>query len=83
MGFPWAEYWHFLNCFTDLYTEEGLNMLEEYLNWIFQQNNATEKIRTQINSPLLSGKSRFQGFKAQELKNSVYDLIRLQLVPKD
>ncbi|XP_051540667.1 ankyrin repeat and LEM domain-containing protein 2-like [Myxocyprinus asiaticus] len=32
MGVPWAEYWDFLNCFIDLFTADGLNMLEEYLN---------------------------------------------------
>ncbi|XP_051972813.1 ankyrin repeat and LEM domain-containing protein 2-like [Xyrauchen texanus] len=32
MGIPWAEYWDFLNCFIDLFTADGLNMLEEYLN---------------------------------------------------
>lgn len=32
LGFPWAEYWEFLNCFIDLSTQDGLGMLEEYLS---------------------------------------------------
>ncbi|XP_062870056.1 ankyrin repeat and LEM domain-containing protein 2 [Trichomycterus rosablanca] len=43
MGYHWAEYWDFLNCFTDLSLEDGLNMLEEYLNEVIQQKNAAGK----------------------------------------
>lgn len=32
MGHPWAEYWDFLQSFTDLSTEEGWKRLEEYLD---------------------------------------------------
>ncbi|XP_036451588.1 ankyrin repeat and LEM domain-containing protein 2 isoform X2 [Colossoma macropomum] len=32
MRYPWAEYWDFLSCFTDLFADDGLNMLEEFLN---------------------------------------------------
>ncbi|XP_057177124.1 ankyrin repeat and LEM domain-containing protein 2 [Triplophysa rosa] len=32
LGFPWAEYWEFLNCFIDLSTDDGLKMLEEHLS---------------------------------------------------
>ena len=31
MEIPWTEYWEFLDCFTDLTTESGLNKLEQYL----------------------------------------------------
>uniref|UniRef100_A0A4W3IPV2 Ankyrin repeat and LEM domain-containing protein 2 n=1 Tax=Callorhinchus milii TaxID=7868 RepID=A0A4W3IPV2_CALMI len=32
MGYPWAEYWEFLGCFTDLAMPEGLRRIEEYLS---------------------------------------------------
>lgn len=31
MGYPWAEFWDFLNCFVDLSSREGLKMLDEHL----------------------------------------------------
>lgn len=37
MGYHWEEFWDFLNCFTDLSLEDGLNMLEEHLNEVIQQ----------------------------------------------
>ncbi|KAK1800799.1 hypothetical protein P4O66_005980, partial [Electrophorus voltai] len=43
MRYPWAEYWDFLSCFIDLSTEDGLKMLENYLNNTVQQTNATDK----------------------------------------
>ncbi|XP_076876708.1 ankyrin repeat and LEM domain-containing protein 2 [Brachyhypopomus gauderio] len=43
MRYPWAENWDFLNCFTDLATEDGLRMLENFLNSIGQQKNAIDK----------------------------------------
>lgn len=33
LGYPWAEYWEFLDSFADLSVEEGLSVLEAYLNW--------------------------------------------------
>ncbi|XP_034168686.2 ankyrin repeat and LEM domain-containing protein 2 isoform X1 [Pangasianodon hypophthalmus] len=51
MGYPWAEYWDFLNCFTDLSTEDGLSMLEDYLNKSIQQKNDTEKRCLDLKSP--------------------------------
>ncbi|XP_067288803.1 ankyrin repeat and LEM domain-containing protein 2 isoform X2 [Pseudorasbora parva] len=30
-GLPWAELWHFLGCFIDLSSREGLKMLDEHL----------------------------------------------------
>uniref|UniRef100_A0A8C7LZV2 Ankyrin repeat and LEM domain-containing protein 2 n=1 Tax=Oncorhynchus kisutch TaxID=8019 RepID=A0A8C7LZV2_ONCKI len=32
LGHPWAEYWDFLESFTDLSSADGLRKLEEYLN---------------------------------------------------
>ncbi|KAL0979223.1 hypothetical protein UPYG_G00182340 [Umbra pygmaea] len=32
LGHPWAEYWDFLDSFTDLASADGLRKLEEYLN---------------------------------------------------
>ncbi|KAF5906917.1 ankyrin repeat and LEM domain-containing protein 2, partial [Clarias magur] len=43
MEYPWAEYWDFLNCFTDLSTEDGLSMLEHYLSTSVQHKNDQEK----------------------------------------
>ncbi|XP_053332289.1 ankyrin repeat and LEM domain-containing protein 2 isoform X1 [Clarias gariepinus] len=43
MEYPWAEYWDFLNCFTDLSTEDGLSMLEDYLSTSVQHKNDPEK----------------------------------------
>ncbi|XP_060752103.1 ankyrin repeat and LEM domain-containing protein 2 isoform X1 [Tachysurus vachellii] len=51
MGYPWAEYWDFLNCFTDLSTEEGLNMLEDYLIRSTQQKHDTENSFLHLKSP--------------------------------
>ncbi|XP_017345353.1 ankyrin repeat and LEM domain-containing protein 2 isoform X2 [Ictalurus punctatus] len=51
MGYPWAEYWDFLNCFTDLSTEDGLSMLEDYLNKSVQQKNDIEKCFLDLKSP--------------------------------
>lgn len=51
MGFPWAEYWDFLNCFTDLSTEHGLRMLEDYLNKSIQLKKDTEKSFLHLKSP--------------------------------
>ncbi|KAI4878361.1 hypothetical protein NFI96_014003 [Prochilodus magdalenae] len=50
MGHPWAEYWDFLNCFTDLSAEDGLNMLEDYLNKIVQEKTAARKKWIHIHS---------------------------------
>ncbi|XP_046717765.1 ankyrin repeat and LEM domain-containing protein 2 isoform X1 [Silurus meridionalis] len=51
MGYPWAEYWDFLNCFTDLTAEDGLNMLEDYLSKSTQQNNYLEYSFQDLKSP--------------------------------
>ncbi|MCJ8742282.1 hypothetical protein PDJAM_G00080190 [Pangasius djambal] len=51
MGYPWAEYWDFLNCFADLTTEDGLSMLEDYLNESIQEKNDTEKRFLDLKSP--------------------------------
>ncbi|XP_053501945.1 ankyrin repeat and LEM domain-containing protein 2 isoform X1 [Ictalurus furcatus] len=51
MGYPWAEYWDFLNCFTDLSTEDGLSMLEDYLNKSVQQKDDIEKCFLDLKSP--------------------------------
>lgn len=60
MGYPWAEYWDFLNCFTDLSTEDGLSMLEDYLSKSVQQNNDTERSFLDLKSPSsLTGKRQF------------------------
>ncbi|XP_018604925.1 ankyrin repeat and LEM domain-containing protein 2-like isoform X1 [Scleropages formosus] len=32
LGYPWAEYWEFLDTFINLSTEDGLELLEEYLS---------------------------------------------------
>ncbi|XP_060764695.1 palmitoyltransferase ZDHHC8B-like isoform X3 [Neoarius graeffei] len=48
MGYPWAEYWDFLNCFTDLSTEDGLSVMEDYLN---KQKNDPEKRFSDLRSP--------------------------------
>lgn len=69
MGYPWAEYWDFLNCFTDLSTEDGLSMLEDYLNKSVQQKNDIEKCFLDLKSPAsLTGESQFHGFDEQALK---------------
>lgn len=31
MGYPWAEFWDFLDCFMDLSSREGLKVLDEHL----------------------------------------------------
>ncbi|XP_061189226.1 ankyrin repeat and LEM domain-containing protein 2-like [Saccostrea echinata] len=31
MGIPWVEYWDFLQTYTDMTTDDGLDLLEEYL----------------------------------------------------
>ncbi|KAK3522232.1 hypothetical protein QTP70_034129 [Hemibagrus guttatus] len=51
MGYPWAEYWDFLNCFTDLSTEDGLSMLEDYLNKSIQLKKDTEKSFLHLKGP--------------------------------
>lgn len=69
MGYPWAEYWDFLNCFTDLSTEDGLSMLEDYLNKSVQQKNGTEKSFLELRSPeSLTGERQLHRFLKQDLK---------------
>lgn len=60
MGYPWAEYWDFLNCFTDLSTEDGLSILEDYLNQPVQQKIDLEESFLDVASPAsLTGEREF------------------------
>lgn len=62
MGYPWAEYWDFLNCFTDLSTEDGLSMLEDYLNKSAQQKSDAEESFLDLRSPPSpTGERQFHG----------------------
>lgn len=60
MGYPWAEYWDFLNCFTDLSTEDGLSKLEDYLNQSAQHKDDPEESFLNVQSPAsLTGERQF------------------------
>lgn len=60
MAYPWAEYWDFLNCFANLTTEDGLSMLEDYLNKSVEQKNDADESFLDLKSPSsLSGERQF------------------------